>query len=77
MTRKRRPQHNAVAHSPPRQPAATNPQLAATILEIVDTQLLGGTPPETRETFDRLITAGYTPTATNRMDKRFVSPHMG
>ena len=67
MTRKRRPQHNAVAHSPPRQPAATNPQLAATILEIVDTQLRDGTPPETRQTFDRLITAGYTPEGARQL----------
>jgi hypothetical protein len=68
MTRKRRPQrYNAVAHSPPQQPAATNPQLAATILEIVDTQLRDGTPPETRQTFDRLIIAGYTPEGARQL----------
>ena len=68
MTRKRQPQRrDAVAHSPPQQPAAMNPQLAATILEIVDTQLRDGTPPETRQTFDRLITAGYTPEGARQL----------
>ena len=68
MTRKRQPQRpKAATHSPPRQPVATNPQLAATILEIVDTQLRDGTPPETRQTFDRLITAGYTPEGARQL----------
>jgi len=66
MTRKRRPQRRAAV--PPQQlPPAANPQLAATILEIVDTQLRDGTPPETRETFDRLIGLGYTPEGARQL----------
>ena len=66
MTRKRRPQRRTTI--PPQQlPPAANPQLAATILEIVDTQLRDGTPPETRETFDRLIDLGYTPEGARQL----------
>ena len=45
----------------------TNPELGAAILEIVDTQLRDGTPPETRQTFDRLVLAGYTPEGARQM----------
>jgi hypothetical protein len=66
MTRKRRPQRRAAV--PPQQlPPAANPQLAATILEIVDTQLRDGNPPETRETFDRLIGMGYSPEGARQL----------
>ncbi len=37
----------------------TNPALGAAIMEVVDTQLREGTPPETRRTLDRLVAAGY------------------
>ena len=37
----------------------TNPQLKATILEVVDNQLRANDPPETRSTLDRLIAEGY------------------
>lgn len=61
MTRKRRPQRHAIPpYSQQRDPAATNPQLAAAIFEIVDTQLREGEPPETRQTLERLVAAGYT-----------------
>src|SRR3954454_7215234 len=68
MTRKRRPQRQRIA--PPSQamlPPSTNPKLAAAILEIVDTQLRDGTPPETRQTFDRLVAAGYTPEGARQL----------
>ena len=42
--------------APPQDPA-----LNAIILEIVDNQLTEGTPPETRQTFDRLVGDGYAP----------------
>ena len=68
MTRKRRPQRRAVVPDPTRgQPPATNPQLAAVILEIVDTQLRDHDPPETRQTFDRLIAAGYSPEGARQL----------
>ena len=68
MTRKRRPQRNAVApYIPAQEPPETNPQLAAAVLAIVDTQLRTGTPPETRQTFDRLIAAGYTPEGARQL----------
>ena len=36
-----------------------NPYLKSTILEVVDNQLQANDPPETRQTFDRLISEGY------------------
>ena len=66
MTRKRRPQRHS-APLPQHLPPAANPQLAAAILEIVDTQLRDRTPPETRETFDRLIALGYTPEGARQL----------
>ena len=68
MTRKRRPQRQHIA--PPShamQPPETNPQLAAAIMEVVDTQLRDGDPPETRQTFDRLVAAGYTPEGARQL----------
>jgi hypothetical protein len=68
MTRKRRPQRLVVApHGQHSGPPETNPQLAAAVLEIVDTQLRDRTPPETRQTFDRLIAAGYTPEGARQL----------
>ena len=36
-----------------------NPYLKSAILEVVDNQLQANDPPETRHTFDRLISEGY------------------
>jgi hypothetical protein len=36
-----------------------NPYLEAAIMEVVENQLRGNDPPQTRQTFDRLIDAGY------------------
>ena len=36
-----------------------NPNLSASLLEVVDTQLREGNPPETRQTFNRLVASGY------------------
>ena len=67
MTRKRRPQRRVNLPAPQHLPPAANPQLGAAILEIVDTQLRDGTPPETRATFDRLIGLGYTPEGARQL----------
>jgi hypothetical protein len=68
MTRKRRPQRHAIApYAQHREVPEMNPQLAATILEIVDTQLRDGTPPQTRQTFDRLVAEGYTPEGARQL----------
>jgi hypothetical protein len=68
MTRRRRPQRHGVApFSQHTQPPTTSPQLAAAILEIVDTQLRDGAPPETRQTFERLIASGYTPEGARQL----------
>jgi hypothetical protein len=68
MTRKRRPQRHPIApYTQHREVPETTPQLAAAILEIVDTQLRDGTPPETRQTFDRLVDAGYTPEGARQL----------
>lgn len=37
----------------------TNPAVGAAIMEVVDNQLREGTPPETRQTLDRLVASGY------------------
>ncbi len=42
-----------------RSAAETNPAVDAAIMEVVGNQLRDGTPPETRQTFDRLLAAGY------------------
>jgi hypothetical protein len=67
MTRKRRPQRRASAPLPQHLPPAANPQLAAAILEIVDTQLRDRTPAETHATFERLIGLGYTPEGARQL----------
>ena len=36
-----------------------NPHLKAAILEVVENQIRDGDPPETRQTFERLLVAGY------------------
>lgn len=41
--------------------------LRAAIFEIIDNQLRDGTPPETRETFDRLRTQGYSQEETLKL----------
>jgi hypothetical protein len=39
---------------------APNPRLRQALWEVVENQLRDGTPPETRETLDRLVAAGHT-----------------
>jgi hypothetical protein len=46
---------------------SANPALTAAILEVVDTQLRENTPPETRQTFERLVRAGYAPEDARRL----------
>jgi hypothetical protein len=67
MTRKRRPLRRASIPLPQYLPPAANPQLAAAILEVVDTQLRDRTPPETLATFERLIGLGYTPEGARQL----------
>ena len=68
MTRKRRPQrHPITPYTQHREAPETNPHLAAAILEIVDTQLRDDTPPETRQTFARLVAEGYTPEGARQL----------
>lgn len=68
MTRKRRPQRHPIApFEPAPGPPETNPQLAAAVLALVDTQLRDGTPPETRQTFERLVRAGHTPEGARQL----------
>ncbi len=46
---------------------ATNPALGAAIMEVVDTQLRDGTPPQTRQTLDRLLADGHTEEDARRL----------
>lgn len=48
-------------------PPEINPELSAAILAIVDRQLREGTPPETRQTLERLVAAGYTPEGARQL----------
>ena len=60
MTRRRRPLRYPIPpYTQHREAPATNPHLVVAVLEIVDTHLRDGTPPETRQTFDHLGAAGY------------------
>jgi len=45
----------------------TNPALGAAIMEVVDNQLRDGTPPETRQTLDRLLADGHTEEEARRL----------
>jgi hypothetical protein len=45
----------------------SNPQLTAAILEAVDNQLRDLNPPETKETYDRLIASGISDKETRRL----------
>ncbi len=45
----------------------TNPALGAAIMDVVDTQLRDGTPPETRHTLDRLLADGHTEDEARRL----------
>jgi hypothetical protein len=68
MMRRRRPQRGRSAPNlPGQQPPETNPQLAAAVLEIVDTQLRERNPPETHQTLERLVAAGYSPEGARQM----------
>ena len=46
-------------HSDKNTESEYNPYLKATLLEVVDNQLNDNDPPETRETLNRFIAAGY------------------
>lgn len=61
MPKRRKPQRGGPARAPHAdQPQATNPALRAAILEVVDNQLRDDTPPEARQTLERLVQMGYT-----------------
>jgi len=45
----------------------TNPALGTAIMEVVDTQLREGTPPETRQTLARLTAAGHSTEDARRL----------
>lgn len=44
-----------------------DPALHAALMEMVDRQIAGSDPPETRETFERLLAEGYSPEHARRM----------
>jgi hypothetical protein len=47
--------------------ARHDPILHAALMEMVNRQIAEGDPPETRETFERLLAAGYSPEHARRM----------
>jgi hypothetical protein len=50
-----------------------NPYLKSAILEVVDNQLQANDPPETRQTFDRLISEGYSEEEAKKLIGRVVT----
>ena len=67
MAQRRRPIRKGAPPAPHPLPPQANPQLAAAVLEIVDTQLRDRAPPETHQTFERLVAAGYTPEGARQL----------
>ena len=67
MKPKRRSPRSAVPPAPTALPPEANPQLAAAVQTIIDTQLEQGTPPETRQTLDRLVAAGHSPEGARQL----------
>lgn len=45
----------------------TNPQLRATTMEVLDNQLRENNPPETKETYERLLAEGHSVAQTREM----------
>ena len=45
----------------------TSPRLKATILQVVETQLKDNDPPETKQTFNRLISEGFSEEEAKRL----------
>ena len=61
MARKRSQRRSAVHGRADEEGVSSyNPVLQALIYEVVDNQLRDGTPPETRQTLERLIAEGHT-----------------
>ena len=50
-----------------------NPYLKSAILEVVENQLQANDPPETRQTYDRLISEGYSEVEAKKLIGCFVS----
>lgn len=67
MTRRRRPQRHPIPPYQPDLPPAANPELSAAVLQVVDTQLRAGQPPETLATLRRLVAAGHTPEGARQL----------
>jgi hypothetical protein len=65
-TRSRR-RSAAHARSDKESVSSYNPMLQAAIYEVVDNQLRDGTPPETRQTLDRLVAEGHTRQEARRL----------
>jgi hypothetical protein len=44
-----------------------NPRLTAAVMEVVENQIRDGTPPETKQTLDRLMAEGYAEQEARRL----------
>jgi hypothetical protein len=44
-----------------------NPRLQKAIFDVIDNQIKGNDPPETRETFNRLVREGHSKTETRKL----------
>src|SRR5262245_51852332 len=66
--RRVQPQQARVTFGP-----SANPELTTDILDVIDTQLRDNTPTETRQTFDRLLRAGYASVDARRLISNVVA----
>jgi uncharacterized protein DUF1841 len=55
------------------QKSESNPELHAAIMKVVKNQLRSNDPPQTRQTFERLIALGHTEAETKRLIAGIVS----
>jgi exopolyphosphatase/pppGpp-phosphohydrolase len=58
-------------------PESARERVLAAALEVVENQLRGDDPPETRETFDRLVEEGHTETEAKRLIAAVVLAEIG
>ena len=56
-----------MAHCEEENTIEPNPHLKAAIMEVVENQIRHGDPPETKETFDRLLAEGHGEDETRRL----------
>jgi len=65
--KRRRARHTCSPRAPHKNEASSSATVRAAILEVVENQLRDGAPPETRQTFERLVAAGHSAPEAKRL----------